>query len=64
MAKGSRDLVILECTEARAAGASPSRYYTSKNKKRMTEKAKEGRIEMMKYNPFMRKHTLHREVKK
>jgi large subunit ribosomal protein L33 len=53
-----RETVTLECTEARKAGQSPSRYMTSRNKKLKTEK-----VEQMKYNPFMRKHTLHREIK-
>jgi len=57
--KESREVVLIECTEARALGKSPSRYSTSKNRKNTT-----GRLELMKYNPFLRKHTLHREVKK
>lgn len=56
--KGKRVVVTLECTEARAAGIPPSRYMTTKNKSKQP-----GRIEKKKYNPFMRKHTLHREVK-
>jgi len=58
MAKGARVTVTLECTEARKLGASPSRYVTSKNKTKTTEK-----LEKMKYNPALRKHTLHKEVK-
>jgi large subunit ribosomal protein L33 len=58
MAKGNRVLVTLECTEARKEGASPSRYNTTKNKTLTTEK-----LEKMKYNKFLRRHTLHREVK-
>ncbi len=53
-----RDIVTLECTEARKEGKSPSRYQTSRNKKLQTEK-----VEMMKYNRFLRRHTLHREIK-
>jgi len=53
-----REIVTIECTEARKAGQSPSRYHTTRNKKLMTEK-----VEKMKYNPAMRKHTLHREIK-
>jgi large subunit ribosomal protein L33 len=53
-----REMVTLECTEARKLGKSPSRYVTSRNKKLNPEK-----IELRKYNPFLRKHTLHREIK-
>jgi large subunit ribosomal protein L33 len=58
MAKGPRTMITLECTEARKIGLPPSRYTTTKNKKKTPE-----RMEKMKYNPFMRKHTLHKEVK-
>jgi large subunit ribosomal protein L33 len=54
-----RDIVILECTEARAEGKSPSRYMSSRNKKIQTE-----RIEKKKFNPALKRHTLHREIKK
>jgi large subunit ribosomal protein L33 len=53
-----REIVTLECTEARKEGKAPSRYLTSRNKKLHTEK-----IELRKYNPFLRRHTLHREIK-
>src|SRR3954470_3366771 len=53
-----REIVTLECTEARKLGKSPSRYTTTRNKKLMTEK-----VEKMKFNPALRKHTLHREIK-
>lgn len=53
-----REIVILECTEARKEGKPPSRYITTKNKKRTQE-----RIEKMKYNKFLRRYTLHREIK-
>ncbi|MGF1678279.1 MAG: 50S ribosomal protein L33 [Candidatus Methylacidiphilales bacterium] len=53
-----RDQVILECTEARKEGKPPSRYITSRNKKLKTE-----RMEVKKYNPFLRRHTLHKEIK-
>ena len=56
--KVKRVVVTIECTGARAAGMPPSRYMTTKNKSKQ-----QGRLEKMKYNPFMRKHTLHREVK-
>jgi large subunit ribosomal protein L33 len=53
-----RDHVIIECTEAVAEGKPASRYFTSRNKK-----LQQGRLEVKKYNPFLRRHTLHREVK-
>ena len=53
-----REQVTLECTEARKEGKSPSHYVTSRNKKLKTEK-----IELTKYNPALRRHTLHREIK-
>jgi len=53
-----REIIILECTEARKEGKPPSRYITTKNKKKTTE-----RLELMKYNPFLKRHTLHREIK-
>ena len=56
--KGTRILITLECTEAKKAGLPPSRYSSTKNKKKIPE-----RLEMMKYNKFMKKHTLHKEVK-
>jgi large subunit ribosomal protein L33 len=53
-----RDHVILECTEAKAEGKPASRYHTSRNKKLQTE-----RLQTKKYNPNLRRHTLHKEVK-
>ena len=53
-----REIVTIECTEARKEGKPPSRYQTSRNKKLQTEK-----VEKMKYNRFLRRHTLHREIK-
>jgi len=53
-----REFVILECTEARKEGKPPSRYVTTRNKKTKTE-----RLELSKYNPFLRRHTMHREIK-
>jgi large subunit ribosomal protein L33 len=58
MAKGARVTVTLECTEAAKEGKPVSRYTTTKNKQKTTE-----RLEKMKYNKFLRRHTLHREVK-
>eukprot|EP00469_Lotharella_globosa_P012761 CAMPEP_0167773648 /NCGR_PEP_ID=MMETSP0111_2-20121227/1550_1 /TAXON_ID=91324 /ORGANISM="Lotharella globosa, Strain CCCM811" /LENGTH=138 /DNA_ID=CAMNT_0007663335 /DNA_START=22 /DNA_END=438 /DNA_ORIENTATION=+ len=57
--KGDRLMVTLECTEAREAGKIASRYTTVKNRKNTPD-----RMEMMKYNKFLRRHTLHREIKK
>ena len=53
-----REQVILECTEAKAEGKPVSRYMTTRNKKTSTE-----RLELKKYNPHLRRHTLHREKK-
>lgn len=53
-----RENVILECSEARKEGKPPSRYMASRNKKLQTEK-----LEMKKFNPFLRRHTVHKEIK-
>jgi large subunit ribosomal protein L33 len=53
-----REQVILECTEAKAAGVPASRYFSTRNKKKMTEK-----VEKAKYNPHLKRHTKHREIK-
>ena len=53
-----REIVILECTEARAEGKPVSRYMSTRNKKLQTE-----RVEKKKYNPHLRRHTLHKEIK-
>jgi len=59
MAKaGNRVTVTLECTEARPAGKTPSRYSTTKNKKTTPK-----RLELKKFNPFLGRYTLHRETK-
>jgi len=55
-----RDIIILECTEAKAAGAPVSRYVSTRNKKSPNTP---NRLEKKKYNPFLKRHTLHREVK-
>ena len=58
-AKGNRVQVILECTEMKESGLpGTSRYVTTKNRKNTPE-----RMELNKYCPFCRKHTLHRETK-
>lgn len=57
--KGDRIQVILECTEQKSSGVPGiSRYYTYKNRKITTE-----RLELKKYNPFLKKHTVHKEIK-
>lgn len=56
--KEQRIMVTLECTEARAEGKPASRYTTKKNKQNTPS-----RLELKKYNPFLRRHTLHKEVK-
>ena len=57
--KENRVQVILECTEQKESGiAGASRYVTTKNKKNTPD-----RIERRKYNPFLKKVTVHREIK-
>ena len=56
--KEQRIKIILECTEAKKEGKPASRYSTFKNKQNTP-----GRIELKKYNPFLRRHTLHKEIK-
>jgi large subunit ribosomal protein L33 len=57
--KGNRVQVILECTEQKTSGVPGiSRYITTKNKKNTPE-----RIEKKKYNPYLRKVTVHKEIK-
>ena len=56
--KGGRVVITLECTESRKEGKPPSRYTTTKNKKKTPE-----RLQIKKYNPFLRRHTLHKEIK-
>lgn len=56
--KTMQEVVTLECTEAKKEGKPASRYLTKRNKKTVTE-----RIEKKKYNPFLKRHTLHKEIK-
>ena len=57
--KGNRVQVILEFTEHKESGlAGMSRYITTKNKKNTTE-----RLELKKYNPVLKKYTVHKEIK-
>lgn len=58
-AKGDRIQVILECTEQKASGVpGMSRYITTKNRKNTTE-----RLELKKFNPYLKKYTIHKEIK-
>ncbi|MBS1556304.1 MAG: 50S ribosomal protein L33 [Bacteroidota bacterium] len=55
----NRIQVIMECTEHKATGMpGMSRYITTKNRKNTTE-----RLELKKYNPVLKKYTLHKEIK-
>lgn len=57
--KGDRIQVILECTEQKNSGVpGMSRYNTYKNRKNTTD-----RLELKKYNPYLKKHTVHKEIK-
>ena len=57
--KGNRIQVIMECTEHKNSGmAGTSRYITTKNKKNTTD-----RLELKKYNPILKKMTVHKEFK-
>ena len=52
--KGNRVLIGLECTETHTRT-----YVTEKNKINSTEK-----MQLKKYNPKLRKHTLYKEVQR
>jgi large subunit ribosomal protein L33 len=57
--KEARQQIILECTEQKASGVpGMSRYISTKNKKNTPE-----RLELKKFNPFLRKVTVHKEIK-
>ncbi len=57
--RGNRVQVILQCTEHKESGmAGMSRYITTKNRKNTPE-----RVELKKYNPVLKKYTLHKEIK-
>ena len=57
--KGNRVQVILECTEHKETGrAGTSRYISTKNKKNSPE-----RLEIKKFNPILKKMTVHKEIK-
>ena len=58
-AKGNRIQVVLECTEMKKSGLpGTSRYVTTKNRKNTPE-----RMELKKYNPILKKMTVHKEIK-
>jgi large subunit ribosomal protein L33 len=56
----AQEIITLECTEAAAEGKPGSRYKSKRNKK---SPRTPGRLEKKKYNPHLRRHTLHRETK-
>ena len=57
--KEARVQVILECTEMKASGLpGTSRYVTTKNRKNTPD-----RLEFKKYNPILKKYTIHKEIK-
>ncbi|MBP5290565.1 MAG: 50S ribosomal protein L33 [Paludibacteraceae bacterium] len=57
--KEARVQVILECTEMKASGLpGTSRYVTTKNRKNTPD-----RLELKKYNPILKKYTIHKEIK-
>ena len=62
MAKKSKEArvqVILECTEHKDSGMpGTSRYITTKNRKKTTQ-----RVELRKYNPILKRVTVHKEIK-
>jgi large subunit ribosomal protein L33 len=57
--KGNRHQIILECTEHKDSGMpGTSRYVTQKNRKNTP-----GRLEIKKYNPILKRYTIHKEIK-
>ena len=55
----NRIQVIMECVEHKESGMpGTSRYITTKNKKNTTD-----RLELKKYNPILKKVTVHKEIK-
>ena len=58
-AKGNRVQVILECTEHKDSGMpGTSRNITAKNRKNTPEL-----LELKKYNPILKRMTVHKEIK-
>ncbi len=57
--KDARMQVILECTEQKKTDIPGiSRYITTKNRKNTPQ-----RLSLKKYNPFLKKVTVHKEIK-
>ncbi len=57
--KEARGQIILECTEHKNSGMpGTSRYISTKNKKNTPE-----RLELKKFNPILKKMTIHKEIK-
>lgn len=57
--KGDRVQIVLECTEQKKTGVPGiSRYITTKNKKNTPSK-----LQLKKYNPYLKKKTVHKEIK-
>ncbi len=57
--KENRHQIILECTEHKDSGMpGTSRYVTEKNRKNTPD-----RLELKKYNPILKRYTIHREIK-
>ncbi len=57
--KEARGQVILECAEHKDSGMpGTSRYITTKNRKNTT-----ARLELKKYNPILKRVTVHKEIK-
>ncbi|MDA3904478.1 MAG: 50S ribosomal protein L33 [Bacteroidales bacterium] len=57
--KEARGQIILECTEHKKSGIpGTSRYISTKNRKNTPE-----RMELKKFNPILKKMTIHREIK-
>jgi len=60
--KGSRIIIVLECTECRSndqkRSAGVSRYSTTKNRRNNP-----GRLELKKYCRYCNKHVFHKETK-
>ena len=56
---GNRIQIILECTEHKKTGMpGTSRYVTEKNRKNTPD-----RLELLKFNPVLKRKTVHREIK-
>jgi large subunit ribosomal protein L33 len=57
--KEARGQIIMECTEQKTSGVPGiSRYVSVKNRKNTPE-----RLELKKYNPYLKKVTVHKEIK-